>query len=104
MTAWLTILGMVAVTYSARLSVIALLGEAALSPAVRCALRYVPPAALSAIVFPAVFMPDGSFDLSPGNEHLIAGGVAALVAWRARSTLLSIAVGMVALWVLGWVT
>ncbi|MBP8974867.1 MAG: AzlD domain-containing protein [Anaerolineae bacterium] len=101
MTTWLTILGMVAVTYSVRLSVIALLGEAALPPAVRSALRYVPPAALSAIVFPTVFMPGGSFDLSLGNTHLIAGAVAALIAWRARSTLLSIAVGMVALWVLG---
>ncbi len=101
MTTWLTILGMVAVTYSVRLSVIALLGDAALSPAVRCALRYVPPAALSAIVFPAVFMPGGSLDLSPGNTHLVAGAVAAVVAWRARSTVLSIAVGMIALWVLG---
>ena len=101
MTLWLTILGMVAVTYSVRLSVIALLGDTALSPAVRCALRYVPPAALSAIIFPAVFMPVGSLDLSPGNARLLAGAVAAVVAWRARSTLLSIAAGMVALWVLG---
>ncbi|MEB2289385.1 MAG: AzlD domain-containing protein [Anaerolineae bacterium] len=101
MTTWLTILGMVAVTYTIRLSVIALLGETTLSPAVHSALRYVPPAALSAIVFPAVFMPNGSLDLSLNNTHLIAGAVAALVAWRVRSTLLSIAVGMVALWVLG---
>ncbi len=47
MTTWLTILGMVAVTYTIRLSVIALLGETTLSPAVHSALRYVPPAALS---------------------------------------------------------
>ena len=101
MTTWLTILGMVIVTYSVRLSVIAWLGDAALSPAMLRALRYVPPAALSAIIFPAVFMPGGSLDLSPGNTHLLAGGVAAVVAWRARSTLLSIAIGMVVLWVLG---
>jgi branched-subunit amino acid transport protein len=97
---WLIILGMVAVTYSVRLSVIALLGEAAMPEALRRALRYVPPAALSAIVFPALFMPDGSFDVSIGNARLLAGGIAALVAWRSRSALLSIAVGMVMLWTL----
>jgi branched-subunit amino acid transport protein len=95
---WLIILGMVVVTYSVRLSVIALLGETVMPDSLNRALRYVPPAALSAIVFPALFMPDGSLDLSPGNTRLLAGLVAALVAWRSRSALLSIAVGMVLLW------
>ena len=48
MADWLIILGMVVVTYSVRLSVIMLLGEDAMSDSVRGALRYVPPAALSA--------------------------------------------------------
>lgn len=100
MSTWLTVLGMVAVTYGARLSVIALLGEAGLPAAVRSALRYVPPAALAAIVFPALFMPDGTLNLSTGNARLIAGIIAAAVAWRSRSALLSIAVGMIALWLL----
>lgn len=98
MDLWLIVLGMVAVTYSVRLSVIALLGEAAMPEMLRRALRYVPPAALSAIVFPALLMPEGS--LSPGNPRLLAGLIAALVAWRSRSALLSIAVGMVTLWAL----
>ena len=101
MSLWLTILGMVVVTYSVRLSVMAWLGDGALPPELRCALRYVPPAALSAIALPAALAPGGRLDLSLGNAHLLAGAVAALVAWRLRSTLLSIAVGMVALWVLG---
>lgn len=100
MDLWLIILGMVVVTYSVRLSVIALLGETVMPDSLHRALRYVPPAALSAIVFPAVFMPDGSLDVSLGNTRLLAGLVAALVAWRSRSALLSIAVGMVLLWVL----
>lgn len=100
MTLWLIILGMVAVTYSVRLSVIALLGQADLPERLRCALRYVPPAALSAIIFPEVFMPRGTFDLSPDNLRLVAAVIATLVAWRTRSTLGTIAVGMVALWVL----
>ncbi len=100
MELWLIILGMMAVTYSVRLSVIALLGDAAMPDLLNRALRFVPPAALSAIMFPELFMPKGSFDVSTGNTRLIAGLAAALVAWRTRSALLAIGVGMVLLWVL----
>lgn len=100
MTLWLIIFGMVAVTYSVRLSVIALLGQADLPDRLRCALRYVPPAALSAIIFPELFMPGGALDLSPDNARLLAGLGAAVVAWYTRSTLAAIGAGMVALWVL----
>lgn len=98
MSDWLIILGMVVVTYSVRLSVIVLLGDTAMPVLLRRALRYVPPAALSAIVFPALFMPNDTLDLSPDNTRLLAGLVAAVIAWRSRSALLSIAGGMVLLW------
>jgi branched-subunit amino acid transport protein len=100
MNTWLIILGMVAVTYSVRLSVIVLLGDAVMPDAIRRALRYVPPAALSAIIFPALFMPDGGLDLSPGNVRLVAGLAAAVIAWRTRNAILAIAAGMGLLWVL----
>lgn len=97
---WLIILGMVAVTYSVRLSVIALLGENRLPDAVNRALRYVPPVALSAIVFPELLAPSGAVDISLGNLRLIAGLTAALIAWRTRNAILSIAAGMALLWLL----
>jgi branched-subunit amino acid transport protein len=100
MTLWLIILGMVVVTFTVRLSVIALLGDTRLPDGLNRALRFVPPAALSAIVFPAVFMPKGSLDVSLDNTRLLAGSVAALVAWRTKSALVAIGVGMVLLWVL----
>jgi len=100
MTLWLMILGMVIVTYSVRLSVMAWLGGDGLPPVIRRGLRYVPPAALTAIIAPALLMPEGRVDVSPGNLRLIAGVVAAVVAWRTRSMLLPIGVGMVLLWVL----
>jgi branched-subunit amino acid transport protein len=102
MALWLVILGMVIVTYSVRLSVMAFLGSASLPESVSRALRYVPPAALAAIVFPALFMPDGGLDVSMGNTRLLAGLAAALVAWLSKSALLAIGVGMVLLWVLNW--
>ncbi len=98
MELWLIILGMVFVTYMIRLSVIALLGDQTLPGGVNRALRYVPPAALAAIVFPALLVPEGTLDISVGNARLVAGLVAALVAWASKRTLLAIGVGMVLLW------
>ncbi len=100
MSLWLTILGMGFVTYAIRLSLILLLERVDLPLRVRQALRFVPLAVLSAIIFPELLRPKGVFDLSFGNLRLIAGLLAALVAWRTKNILLAIAVGMGALWVL----
>jgi len=99
-TLGLIILGMGIVTYAIRLSLIALLGRIEVSPLVRRALRFVPPAVLSALILPELLLPGGVLDLSLGNARLLAGTLAALVAWRCRNALLAIALGMVALWIL----
>jgi branched-subunit amino acid transport protein len=104
MTLWLIILGMMIVTYGTRLSVIALLRQDRLPDSISRALRFVPPAALSAIIFPAVLMPNDTLDISLGNERLLAGVIAAVVAWYSKNRLLSIAAGMVLLWVLQGLT
>lgn len=100
MTLWQTILGMGVITYATRLSLIGLLGRVDVPVVLRRALRLVPPAVLSAIVFPELLRPSGTLDVSPGNARLLAGILAALVAWRTRNVLLTIAAGMVALWLL----
>jgi len=97
---WLTIVGMGLVTYAIRLSLIALLGRVELSPTFQRALRFVPPAVLSAIIFPEILRPNGTFHLSWANPRLLAGLLAGLVAWRTKNVLLTIAAGMVALWIL----
>lgn len=97
---WPVVFGMLVVTYSARLSVIAWLGDQALPPAATRALRFVPPVVLSAIIFPELLRPAGALDLSLGNARLLAGIAAAVVAWRSRNTILSIAIGMGLLWLL----
>jgi branched-subunit amino acid transport protein len=100
MTLWLSILGMGMVTYAIRLSFILLLERVEIPWRVRQALRFVPPAVLSAIIFPELLRPHGALDLSLGNVRLLAGLLAALVAWRTRNVLLTIALGMGALWIL----
>ena len=97
---WLIILGMGLVTYAVRLSIIALSGRGDVPPAMRRALRFVPPAVLTALAAPAIIRPEGVVNLSVTNIQLIAGSVAALVAWKTRSALFTIAVGMAMLWTL----
>jgi branched-subunit amino acid transport protein len=103
MTLWLTLLFMGLVTYALRLSMIVLLEKWEIPPLVQRGLRFVPPAVLSAIIFPEMFRPNGTLDLSLGNARLIAGLLAALVAWRTKNVLLTIIVGMGALWIMQFV-
>jgi branched-subunit amino acid transport protein len=87
--------------YAIRPSLIALLGWIEVPPIIRRALRFVPPAVLSAILFPELLRPRGTLNLPPGNVRLLAG---ILVAWHTRNALLTIAVGMAALWILTAIT
>lgn len=100
MNIWLVILLGGLLTYLTRLSFILLLGQWEMPGWLLRLLRYVPPAVLSAIVFPELLMPGGTFNISPSNLRLIAGLVAAWVAWRTRNALLTIVTGMLVLLVL----
>ena len=80
-------------TYVMRASFLALAHRiATVPPAVARLLRQIPPAALAAIVLPALVRPDGALDLL--QPRLLAGFVAALVAWRTRSVGVTLVVGM----------
>jgi len=61
-------------------------------------LRQIPPAALASLVVPALVRPEGELDLV--QPYLLAGVVAAVVAWKTRSSALTLLVGMVLLFVL----
>ncbi len=94
-TIWITLAVAGLLTYLIRLSFIALLGKWTPPEWVSRALRFVPPAVLTAIIFPEVLIRDGQ--LAPANPRLLAGVVAALVAWRTKNVVLTIVVGMAAL-------
>jgi branched-subunit amino acid transport protein len=99
MSIWWTIFLAGLATYLTRLSFIWLVGRWEMPGWLRRGLRYVPPAVLTAIIFPEVFMQDGGLVLSPlANARVIAGMVAVLVAWRTRNVLLTIVLGMAVLW------
>lgn len=98
---WLLILTVAgALTFAIRLSFIALLSHLEPSPIVWRALRFVPAAVLSAIIFPELLVQGGAVHLSPSNFRLVAGTLAAAIAWRTRNVPLTIAAGMASLWTL----
>ena len=99
-TPWLTLCIAGLLTYLTRLSWIALLGRWSAPAWVSRALRFVPPAVLAAIILPELLLSDGQF--SPLNPRLLAGLLAALVAWRSKNILWTILVGMAALLILQW--
>jgi branched-subunit amino acid transport protein len=65
---------------------------AVVPPGVQRLLRQIPPAALASIVVPALLRPHGHVDVT--QARLWAGLLAAAVAWRTRSTILTLIVGM----------
>ena len=102
MNIWLVMLLGGLITFAIRFSFIYLFGRFHIPETIRRALHYVPPAVLSAIVFPELFLPDGTLDISLSNVRLLAGLVAIVVAWYSRNTLLTIVVGMLALFLFQW--
>jgi branched-subunit amino acid transport protein len=66
-----------------------------LPPGIQRVLRQIPPAALAALIAPAVLRPEGALDLA--NPRLVAAALATAVCWRTRSVVLTLGVGMGAL-------
>ncbi len=97
MNIWLVMLIGGLITFGMRFSLIFLFGKFEIPDTMRKALHYVPPAVLSAIVFPELLYRSNQLDISFGNTRLLAGIVAILVAWYSKNTLLTILAGMIAL-------
>jgi branched-subunit amino acid transport protein len=97
---WLVMLLGGLITFLIRFSLIYLFGRFKIPETLGQALRYVPPAVLSAIIFPELFFQDGTLNLSFENTRLLAGLIAILIAWISKNTLITIIAGMIALFLL----
>ena len=97
---WLTMAGMGAVTVITRLLPIVMLEKLRLNGARQRALRFVPPAVFAAIIVPELTAGGLAVLSAAGAVRLSAAMLAAVVAWRTRSVLLTIITGMAALWLL----
>jgi branched-subunit amino acid transport protein len=100
---WLILIFGGLATYLTRLSMILLFSRWEIPAWLKRALRLVPAAVFSAIIAQEVLTQNGAVYLAPHNTRMLAAAVATLVAWKTRSVLLTILVGMATLWVLQWV-
>lgn len=97
---WLLFAAAAAGTFALRFSFIYLFGKFDIPDWLKRALRFVPASVLAALVFPALLYPNGVFDFSLNNIHLLAGIGGGLVAWKTKNVLWTIIVGMSLFWVL----
>ena len=100
MNIWLTMVVAGLLTFATRFSFVWLFGRYEVPTALRRALHFVPPAALSAIALPELFLRDGTLALGFDNIRLLAGLAAILVAWYGKNSLLTILAGILVLIVL----
>lgn len=95
---WGMVVAIGVATFAIRGSFIALFGRLdEVPPRLERALRYVPPAVLAALVAPSLV----TVDPATGGlavDKLVAGGLAAAVAWRTENVFATMTVGMGALW------
>jgi branched-subunit amino acid transport protein len=110
---WGVVVAVGLATFGIRASFVYLFGRIDTVPArVKHALRFVPPAVFAALVVPELVVSDGSVALAPisvslsdlavsvGNERLLAGIVAAAIAWVTEDVFATIVAGMGTLWML----
>lgn len=96
--AWIVLMALV--TYIPRVLPLLILSRLQLPLIVGEWLGFLPVAILGALLFPALFMPEGEFFLSFENPFLLASIPTALVALTTKNLLLTVLLGMVALVVL----
>ena len=97
------LLGMASITFAIRYTLFAVGDRVRFSPLVQQALGYVPVVVLTAIIVPAVVMPDGnSLQLTLDNAYLVGGVVAVLIAAFSRNLLLTIFGSMLVFFLWRW--
>ncbi|MEN6412878.1 MAG: AzlD domain-containing protein [Veillonellales bacterium] len=93
----ITIVAMAVATFFTRFTSPAILGDTGISTKLKRFLKYVPTAILTALIAPALFAPHGYIDFSMGNSYLIAGAIAALLAYFRQPPLITMGGGMAAM-------
>lgn len=95
----LLIAGMAVVTFAIRYSMIAILGRWDIPPSVQRALRFVPIAAFAALIASELVARDRISMVGLDLARVFASSAAIFVALLTRNMLLTITIGMSALWI-----
>jgi len=102
MEIWFLIVAAGIATLAIRVSFFFLQEKVKLPEWMQQAQKFIPIAVISALVFSNLVYRGGKLDISTGNEQLLAGLLALLVAATTRSTLLTVCAGLIGLFFLRW--
>lgn len=91
---FVTIVGMLVVTYLPRVLPLWLFSSRSLPPLAIAWLRYVPVAVLSAMLLPSLVLADGKLALGGGNLFFWAAIPTFIIAWKTKSLFAAVLVGM----------
>ncbi len=94
---WLCLFFLAATSFASRGLFIILSNRISLAPSIQDALKYLAPSIFAAIIAPAVLNYRGSPDFSLGNLQLWAIVPAAIVAFKTKSIVFTLATGLLGL-------
>jgi branched-subunit amino acid transport protein len=88
------IIGMAVVTFATRFSCVVLFKHTGIPAWLERWLKHIPTAILTALIVPSLVLPKGYLDISFNNHYLLAGIVAAVVAYKRRDIIATLLSGM----------
>lgn len=97
------ILGMALVTYLPRFLPMYVLTRIKIPKLLIDWLSYVPVAVLAALIAPGILTTDHRLSITWSNTYLLASLPAFFIAWRTRSMLLTVIVGMALVLIIQWI-
>ncbi|WP_378955352.1 AzlD domain-containing protein [Pelosinus sp. sgz500959] len=96
------IIGMAVVTFFTRFASAILFRQTGVPVWFERWMKHVPTGILTALIIPTLLLPKGYLDVSTQNHYLLAGVVAILVAYRYRSVLVTMGVGLMVMLSMRW--
>jgi branched-subunit amino acid transport protein len=100
-TTWIVVVLAGVGTWALRASLIVAFGRFDVPPRLERLFRYVGPSVMAALAIPGLLAPDGAIE--PFAPRVVGGLVAAAVAWRTKSLLLTLVAGLVVTGLVTWI-
>ena len=97
---WVVIFSVGLLNYLSRLSFIAVFSRRSMPALLARALKFVPAAMLTALILPMIVTDPAAGNAMAFNPKITAAVIAGVVAFFTRSSLWTIGIGMVALWLM----